>query len=98
LVASCFLNSRSVQFEALANNLHGRADLGDKTLEDWQVQIVQVLRRKYVSLKQQGLWPIVSESKHEIQGLQAQFDEFKRASEERDSKSTAKGAKREPHC
>jgi ribosomal protein L32 len=100
IIATCFLDSRSKQFEALANQLHGQAD-DDDTEMDWKRDIVHPLRKKYVSLKAQGLWPTTISQSSEIQGLQAKILALEAKFENSDqshANSNGTSLKREPTC
>jgi hypothetical protein len=103
LVATCFLQSKSSQFEAIANKIHSEAD--DMKIKDWKTEIVHPLLKKYTSLKAQGLWPTVG-NHTEIQGLHAKIialearlnDGGSGSSYTQNNDSRGAGAKREPTC
>jgi hypothetical protein len=99
LVATCFLQSKSSQFEAIANKIHSKAD--DLLIKDWKTEIVHPLLKKYTSLKAQGLWPSANVSISEIQGLNAKIAALEARLDCKVSESNGNrdsSGKREPTC
>lgn len=89
LVAGCFLDACSPQFQLSANILFDMADSGDELFADWQETIVEPLCYKYVSLKQKDLWP-ASQKQTELQSLKVEVKALKKTVE--DKKGENKGA------
>jgi hypothetical protein len=97
IIATCFLDSHSKQFEALANELHNKAD-DDDTEMDWKRDIVHPLRKKYISLKAQGLWPTTSVQSSEIQGLHVMIQALEAKLEGAESHASSLTSNNKPTC